>query len=313
MSAGSRPASAIARSAASAPISRAVRPDAFVYSVSPMPTIATSPRTSSSSDAWPQSLTGARRYSLRHGEFGDGVRDVEHAARRGVRPGARSSPSSTTRRTVAGDAAGSRPCRSRTRRPGAARRSLGPRAPVDEVADRPLLALGHGRAEELGERRRRGVDGRLEARDRDRLRRPRRSSCSHSPRGRSRRGRSTRSARPRAARAAPTRRGRARLGPSRHRSATPPRRRSRGRRTCTAGPANRATTSTVPRTTPTDDRRAHRAVETRLREALVELGSDLRADFALRHLRNEHDLARVRGTRARTSARRARRTATSRR
>ena len=37
MSAGSRPASAIARSAASAPISRAVRPDAFVYAVSPMP------------------------------------------------------------------------------------------------------------------------------------------------------------------------------------------------------------------------------------------------------------------------------------
>ena len=37
MSSGSRPASAIARSAASAPISVAVRPDAFVYSVSPMP------------------------------------------------------------------------------------------------------------------------------------------------------------------------------------------------------------------------------------------------------------------------------------
>ena len=44
MSAGSSPQSAIARSAASAPISRAVRPDAFVYAVSPMPTIATSPR-----------------------------------------------------------------------------------------------------------------------------------------------------------------------------------------------------------------------------------------------------------------------------
>ena len=84
MSDGSSPASAIARSTASAPISRAVRPDAFVYAVSPMPTIATSSRTSSSSDAWPQSLTGARRYSLRHGEFGDGMRDVEHAARRGV-------------------------------------------------------------------------------------------------------------------------------------------------------------------------------------------------------------------------------------
>ena len=48
MSAGSSPASAIARSAASMPISRAVRPDAFVYAVSPMPTIATWPRTSSS-------------------------------------------------------------------------------------------------------------------------------------------------------------------------------------------------------------------------------------------------------------------------
>ena len=57
MSAGSRPASAIARSAASIPISRAVRPDAFVYSVSPIPTIATSPRTSSKSEACPQSLT----------------------------------------------------------------------------------------------------------------------------------------------------------------------------------------------------------------------------------------------------------------
>ena len=41
MSAGRSPASAIARSAASAPISRAVRPDAFVYAVSPMPAIAT--------------------------------------------------------------------------------------------------------------------------------------------------------------------------------------------------------------------------------------------------------------------------------
>ena len=47
MSDGSSPASAIARSAASAPISRAVRPDAFVYAVSPIPTIATSPWTSS--------------------------------------------------------------------------------------------------------------------------------------------------------------------------------------------------------------------------------------------------------------------------
>ena len=37
MSSGSSPASAIARSTASAPISRAVRPDAFVYAVSPMP------------------------------------------------------------------------------------------------------------------------------------------------------------------------------------------------------------------------------------------------------------------------------------
>ena len=49
MSAGVSPASAIARSAASAPISRAVRPDAFVYAVSPMPAIATCARTSSSS------------------------------------------------------------------------------------------------------------------------------------------------------------------------------------------------------------------------------------------------------------------------
>jgi hypothetical protein len=47
MSVGSSPASAIARSAASIPISRAVRPDAFVYSVSPMPAIANRPRTSS--------------------------------------------------------------------------------------------------------------------------------------------------------------------------------------------------------------------------------------------------------------------------
>jgi len=41
MSSGSRPASSIAFVAASAPISFAVRPDAFVYSVSPIPTIAT--------------------------------------------------------------------------------------------------------------------------------------------------------------------------------------------------------------------------------------------------------------------------------
>ena len=40
-----------------ADLARAVRPDAFVYSVSPIPTIATSPRTSSKSEACPQSLT----------------------------------------------------------------------------------------------------------------------------------------------------------------------------------------------------------------------------------------------------------------
>ncbi len=64
MSAGVRPASAIARSAASAPISRAVRPDAFVYAVSPMPAIAACPRMSSRSFAWPQpSGTLAERIS----------------------------------------------------------------------------------------------------------------------------------------------------------------------------------------------------------------------------------------------------------
>ena len=64
MSDGSRPASAIARSAAAAPISRAVRPDAFVYSASPIPPIATWPATSSSSEAKPQSAAsiGAGHY-----------------------------------------------------------------------------------------------------------------------------------------------------------------------------------------------------------------------------------------------------------
>src|SRR4051812_49121943 len=74
MSDGSRPLSAIARSAASAPISRAVRPDAFVYAVSPIPTIATAPPTSSNPVAWPQSsgtsptgaeATVARRDAIR--------------------------------------------------------------------------------------------------------------------------------------------------------------------------------------------------------------------------------------------------------
>src|SRR5215510_10276795 len=55
MSDGSRPASAMARSAASAPISPAVRPDAFVYALSPIPAIAARPETSSRSVAWPQS------------------------------------------------------------------------------------------------------------------------------------------------------------------------------------------------------------------------------------------------------------------
>src|SRR5262245_21409398 len=55
MSDGSRPASAMARSAASAPISRAVRPEAFVYALSPRPAIAARPETSSRSVAWPQS------------------------------------------------------------------------------------------------------------------------------------------------------------------------------------------------------------------------------------------------------------------
>src|SRR5205823_12499511 len=52
---GVRPASASARSIACAPICFVVRPDAFVWSASPTPAIATSPETSSRSDGNPQS------------------------------------------------------------------------------------------------------------------------------------------------------------------------------------------------------------------------------------------------------------------
>src|SRR5439155_12169047 len=52
---GASPASASARSIACAAISFVVRPDAFVWSASPTPAIATSPETSSRSDGKPQS------------------------------------------------------------------------------------------------------------------------------------------------------------------------------------------------------------------------------------------------------------------
>ena len=76
MSDGSSPASAMARSAASAPISRAVRPEAFVYALSPIPAIAARPDTSSSSVAWPQSgrssPIGPSMYlTPRHADVGD--------------------------------------------------------------------------------------------------------------------------------------------------------------------------------------------------------------------------------------------------
>src|SRR5262245_11113875 len=53
---GARPASVSARSIACAAISFVVRPDAFVWSASPTPAIATSPETSSRSAAKPQSV-----------------------------------------------------------------------------------------------------------------------------------------------------------------------------------------------------------------------------------------------------------------
>src|SRR5581483_2397891 len=55
-----RPASASARSIAWAAICFGVRPDAFVWSASPTPTMATSPLTSSSGLAWPQSARRLR-------------------------------------------------------------------------------------------------------------------------------------------------------------------------------------------------------------------------------------------------------------
>ena len=88
----------------------------------------------------------------------------------------------------------------------------------------------------------------------------------------------------------------------------------RDRRSCTAGPGESRDTSTHRARRRSDDRHADRAVTSRpCVKALVELGSHLRAHFALRHLRHEHRLRRTRRHRARTAVRRDRRIAASRR
>src|SRR3954471_17497168 len=95
MSAGSRPASAMARFPAPPPMAVGVRGFAelsrvLVYAVSPMPTIATSPAMSSSSAAWPQSDIGGTVFDAGLWESGPprrhGPADAHASRRRRDRP-----------------------------------------------------------------------------------------------------------------------------------------------------------------------------------------------------------------------------------
>jgi hypothetical protein len=83
-SAGVSPASASARSTAWSAICFTVRPDAFVWSASPTPAIATAPETSSSAEANPQSSVARvmeRRQCPRRGAGGQAASRPQHAQR----------------------------------------------------------------------------------------------------------------------------------------------------------------------------------------------------------------------------------------
>ena len=276
MSAGSSPASAIARSTASAPISRAVRPDALVYAVSPMPTIATSPRTSSSSEACPHVTHRNVPCALHPGEFRDPVRDVQHTARRRV-----GKPHDWHRRAPAVPSANRR-----ARTDGAVVELAQPRAVrtvVEEVVGR-CDEFRQQLAEEIARRygpitaRRNpyvaACEALIEIDDRDRLvvveARRRAIRCQvPEPACRTRRPvrgadrmRSSHAARPRSALL--DRGGDARCDTS-HEIEVVER--------CTAGPGYPEPHESAPRTSPrADDRRTDRAVEPAHREELVELG-----------------------------------------
>ena len=293
MSDGSSPASAMARSAASAPISRGAPRRLRVRGLAD----------AGDRDRAADVVEFGRVAPVAH--RGEKVlatcstRDVRgrHARRRARSTAWRRSGARSCRRArPAGPcrlAAGSRPCRSRTRPPGAARTSPGRLRRVHEIATDRSLTLGTvvpNRSANAGVAASTVVSRSTIATGSS----SETSSVATRPRAKSP-WRSTRSARPRAAHAGPRgvpRSACAIAAPMRDATATTKSRSSNvyGRPGESREHQHRASDDAG-----ADDRRAHRAVEAGLCETLVELGSDLRADFALRHLRNEDDFARVRG------------------